>query len=135
MDRSEAKSIVDREIAGLQEKFGVPHWSLVISFGPLGDNGVARIKGRCTRQVDYNRAHIELDPEELDDEADVLKTLRHELFHVVLAPFDLYSQAADALAPRDSPAESMLDRLWTHALEQAVIALERLHAGLTSDGL
>jgi hypothetical protein len=132
MDRGRCEEIVGREIGPLQRRLGVPHWSLVVSYGPIDDDGVARTKGRCTRQVDYDRAHVEIDPEEHDDEADLLKTLRHELFHVVLSPFDLYMQAADQFTAKDSPEERVLERVFTHAVEQAAIGLERLHEGLTA---
>lgn len=135
MDRSEVQKVVDREMPGLMERFGIRHWKVTVTYGPIGDDGVCRLQGRCTRHVDYNRAHVELDPEEHDDEADLLGTLRHELYHVVLSPFDLYSQAADVLTPKASAEESMLERVWRHAVEQAAINLERLFLGLTASRL
>jgi hypothetical protein len=131
MDRSQVKKIVDENIDELLEKLGVPHWNIVISYELREDNGICRVKGRCTRAIDYNKAHIEFDPEECEDEDDVLKTLRHELFHVVASPFDLYMQAADRCTKKDSPEEAILNRVFDHAVEKVMINLERMFRGLT----
>jgi hypothetical protein len=132
MDRSAVKAIVEREIGPLMARLGIPHWHLVVSYDLREDDGTCRINGRCTRVIDYNRAHIELAPGEFDDEAHVLKTLRHELFHVVASPFDLYMQAADQLTKEGSPEEAILRRVFDHAVEKATINLERMYRGLTS---
>jgi hypothetical protein len=131
MDRSQVKKIVDEHIEGLMGRLGIPHWHIIVSYDLRSDNGIARIKGRCTRTIDYNKAHIEFDPEECEDEADVLKTLRHELFHIVASPFDLYMQAADQCTEKDSPAEAILNRIFDHAVEKVMINLERMFIGLT----
>jgi hypothetical protein len=131
MDRSAVKAIVDREVGPLMARLGVPHWHVVVSYDLRQDDGTCRINGQCTRAIDYNKAHIELAPEEFEDEADVLKTLRHELFHVVASPFDLYVQAADQLTREGSPEEAILRLVFDHAVEKAMINLERMYTGLT----
>jgi hypothetical protein len=131
MDRSAVKAIVDREIEPLMVRLGIPHWHVVVSYDLRADDGICRVKGRCSRAMDYNKARIEFDPDECDDEDDVLKTLRHELFHVVASPFDLYMQAADQLTKEGSPEEAILRRVFDHAVEKAMINLERMFLGLT----
>lgn len=131
MDRSAVEAVVDREIEPLKARLGIGHWRIVVSYDLRADDGIAHIKGRCTRQIDYNRAHVEFDPEECEDEDDVLKTLRHELFHVVASPFDLYVQAAEQCIRKDSPEEGILGRVFDHAVEKIIINLERLYIGLT----
>jgi hypothetical protein len=86
-------------------------------------------RGECTRLVDYQSAHISLNPEAFEIESEVLGTLRHELFHIILAPLDLYTSAVARLEISDDAAE-ILDRVREHAIEQAVGGLERMHAGL-----
>jgi hypothetical protein len=132
VDRGQVKAIVDREIEPLMARLGVPHWHVTVSYDLRADDGTCRTNGRCTRVIDYNQAHIELAPGELDDEAHVLKMLRHELFHIVASPFDLYMQAADQYTKADSPEEAVLRRVFDHAVEQAMINLERMFTGLTS---
>lgn len=130
MDRSEVIKIVDRSIDPLLRRFGIEHWKVEVCYDLRADNGIAHNSARCTRMADYNRAIIEFDPDQFDDEASVLRSLRHELFHVLLSPFDVYSNAAEA-ALHDSATTAILARVWSHSVEQAVINLERLYDGLT----
>jgi hypothetical protein len=131
MDRSAVKKIVDREIEPLMARLGIPHWRITVGYkpAPVDDDGVT-IEGECKRGIDYNNAYIELNPEGLDGEEDVIRILRHELFHVVLSPFDLYSTAvAEVDLPRS--LHLVLDRVWRHAVEKAAINLERMYLCLT----
>jgi hypothetical protein len=133
MDRSEVRAIVGREIGPLMQRLGIDHWDVTVSYASSAEDSDGWIEhGRCTRMIDYNKATITLNPESFNDEMAVLKTLRHELFHVVLAPFDLYSSAVDQVIDGDHAAHGLVDRVWTHACEGAVIALERMYRGLTS---
>jgi hypothetical protein len=127
MDRSAVKKVIEANIKDLLEKLGLPHWDIKIELGPI-EGGAT---GQCGRKIDYNQAYVELDPELLDDEEHVLKVLRHELFHVVLSPYDLYERAV-ANAGLSDDMDRVLGRIWTHAMEKAVINLERLFSGLTA---
>ena len=62
----------------------------------------------------------------------MIETLRHELFHCVLAPFDLYTSSVERLEV-PGPARGILERVLDHAAEAAVANLQRMFAGLTSD--
>lgn len=133
MDRSKVKAIVDRELQGLMLRLGVPHWQITVAYEPetANNNGFIR-KGLCSTSIDYNSACITLNPEAFEQESDVLRTLRHELFHVVLAPNDIYTNAVlHALGETNAALNATLASVRTHAEEQAVIALERMYAGLT----
>jgi hypothetical protein len=131
MDRSAVKAIVDREIEPLMDRLGIGHWKIRVNYRPEATDEVGRLRhGECTRLVDYNSAGIVLNPEAFDDEADVLASLRHELFHVVLSPFDLFMQAARAALGDDRSALATLERVWDHAVEKAVINLGRIWYGL-----
>jgi hypothetical protein len=125
LDRSEVKRIVEANIELLMEMTGVSHWEISISYQPreVTDDGMMNA-GDCNRAIDYNSAHITLNPEAFDVEDEVLKTLRHELFHVVLSPFDLYTTAVSTIVAGD--AKSILQRVSDHATEKAVKNLERL---------
>jgi hypothetical protein len=132
MDRSGVKSIVERELEPLMQRLGVSDWKVRFSYDPEPADGDEHLKhGECTRLVDYNSAHISLNPESFDDEEAVIRTLRHELFHIVLSPFDLYSSAVDRLEIL-GPTGVILERLWHHACERSVINLERMFSGLTA---
>ena len=132
MDRSQVKEIVDREIEPLMKRLGIDHWKVMVSYDPERIDGDGQIKhGECTRLVDYNSAHISLNPESFEDEQGVLKTLRHELFHVVLSPFDLYSSTVDRALDSPGSVREILDRVWTHSCEKAVINIERMFINMS----
>jgi hypothetical protein len=132
MDRSAVQAIVDRAIGPLAGRLGIEHWSIRVSYDPEPTDSDGHLKhGECTRLVDYNSAHISLNPESFDDESAVLATLRHELYHVVLSPFDLYSSSVDRALEGEGAVREILDRVWNHACERAVINLERMFVGLT----
>lgn len=131
MDRSEVKAIVDRELTPLCRRLGIDHWTIKyrVEARPADGDAGTLAKGECTRLVDYDDAFVTLNAEAFDDEAQVMKTLRHELFHIVLAPFDIFWQAVEQAV--DAERWKILDCIWKHAVEQAVICLERMHYGLT----
>jgi hypothetical protein len=132
LDRSAVKAVVDRDIGGLLRDLGIGHWHIRIAYTPAqtSADGIDS-KGECTRLVDYNSAAITLNPEAFDDEAEVVKTLRHELFHVVLSPFDVAWNAVKKALDEESVLFGVVQSVWTHATEKAAINLERMHHGLS----
>lgn len=131
MDRSQVKAIVERELEPLMERLGIPHWNITASYSPLSPDDGRRVHAEITRNSNYNSAHIDFNPEPTEDEAHLLKVLRHELFHVLLSPYDLYGRAVEALLEDDPVKQKVFDEVLTNSMEQAVINLERMYAGLT----
>lgn len=131
MERSEVRAIVEREIDCLKERLGIPHWRIKLGYD-LRDGDAC---GQCIRHVDYDQAFIDFDPGGLDDEQHVLKVLRHELFHVVLVPFDIVFNALRPVLDKDATLAGAIDSIREHATEQAVINLERMWQGLTHDAV
>jgi hypothetical protein len=131
MDASEVREIVAKYAPALMEKLGIPHWSIVFYYDlreSTGDGEFAK-RGECIRQVRYDRATIRFDPAEFSDEQEVLKILRHELIHVVLAPFDLFWHAAEAHWQDDPVKTEIMNAVWDHVVEQAVINVRRVCEG------
>jgi hypothetical protein len=114
------------------ERLGIAHWKVKVGYdaiAPASDGSIQ--KGDCTRLVDYNAAFISLNPDAFDDRDEVMATLRHELFHIVLSPYDLFSSAIDRLELPGATA-NVLARVWDHSCEKAVVNLVRMFVGLTS---
>ena len=131
MDRSAVESLVVRHLSRLSARCGLHQWEITCGYAgePAADDGTLN-RGECTRLIDYHSAHITLNPDAFTDESGVLATLRHELFHIVLAPFDLYTSAVEGLELPTAAAE-LLERVRDHALERAVAGVERMWAGLS----
>ena len=132
MDSSVVRAVVEKEIEPLMERLGIGHWSVSVGYEPHTSGDPDRIPGgRCTPLVDYDSARIVLNPEAFDGQDEVCKTLRHELFHLVVSPFRVYMHAVRASLPDGSPLVAVLDEVWIHADERAVKNLERMYFGLT----
>lgn len=130
MDRSQVRALVADALPGLLTRLGLAHWRVEVAYDLRADCESFAVLGRCTRIGEYNGARIELDADALATEADVLRTLRHELLHVVLAPLDLYRAT---LAPLfDETSSTMAEVIWSYCIEKTVVNLERMVAGLTA---
>ena len=132
MDRSVAEKIVTQHIPELAKRLGLSYWSISFDFAPIAEDDGDPVYGSCRSLVDYQSATIALNPGEFATEAEILETLRHELFHLVLSPFNLFAEAVSKAFDSDDRAAAVLGRVLTHAKEQAVAGLERMHAGLTA---
>lgn len=117
MDTSEVKAIVRANIDRLRDQLLIGDWFVNVSYPALeGD-----VVGRATVHAEYKRAKIELDPAKLDDEAEALRVLRHELIHVFLWPMHAFAVHAHDISDGQST-----DYLWTFMLERMVHAVECL---------
>jgi len=134
VDRSAVERVVSAHLPRLSAQLGLNHWEISVGYAaePPADDGSLK-RGECTRLVDYHSAHISLNSDAFADEAAVLLTLRHELFHIVLAPFDLYTSAVERIELPDIAAD-LLERVRDHAAERAVAGLERMWVGMMEAG-
>lgn len=113
---SEAKSVVLANIERLRDDLRLWDWHLEITYGRLDDASAT-----CQIHPAYQRATITLDPEQLDDEQDVLRALRHELIHVFCWPMHAYGLHTEELTDGKT-----VDANWTFYLERMVWSVERL---------
>lgn len=133
MDKSQAQGIVERHLDSMVRMLGLGHWEVMVTYDlDVATDSAHAIAGRCHPDGDYNQAWIEIDPSRFDDEAALLRLLRHELFHVVLSPFNLFDEVVGAMLQKDRRLAPAADRVWTHAAEKAVINLERMYHALTT---
>jgi hypothetical protein len=131
MDKSAVEKIVREAAPGLSKTFGLSFWAIRFAFDVLPGSDKSTTCGAVDALVSYNVATIRINPEAMNDEAEVLGTLRHELFHIAISPMNLFSEAIAALGLNEQGA-NVLDRVWTHAIEQTVLGLERMYANLTA---
>lgn len=123
MDRSAVKAIVDANIRRLRWETQTQDWDVKVEYTRCEDGEAT---AWVVRNLPYRQAVITIDPEKAHDEAGVLNSLRHELLHVALAPFDAYLKAAQNFLADDAAALRVLDGVWVFAVETAVGNLERL---------
>jgi hypothetical protein len=132
MDRSAAKAIVDAHLDELQALLGIQHWRVRVSYDPLESERPGwDTLGNCFANPDYDSSLINLNADALDNEEQVLSVLRHELFHVVLSPYNVVENLLAPVLEGDATKRGMFASIWTHAMEQTVINLERMFVALT----
>jgi hypothetical protein len=134
MDRSKVKEIVEASLGPLVSRLGIDRWTIGVDYDLRESDGLTRSRGLCNWHPDYDKASINLDPDSFGSEEEVAKVLRHELFHVLLAPYTVFLNAVKPLMQDDPIKAAMAEAIWTHACERAVINLERMYVGLTSPG-
>lgn len=127
MKTEEARAIVERHLVPFMAALGVPHWKVTVDYGRCErETWIVQ----CSRNGDYWKAYITIDPAKHEDEEELLDSLRHELLHVLIAPFDLFVDAALQHVP-DGDASRAMDRIREHAVEATVRNLERMLGGWT----
>lgn len=120
MNQSEVRTIVEANVKRLMSAIGIPHWNVTIHY----ERHESGAMGTCDlAHIDYCRALITIDPAQHDTPQEVIDTLVHELLHIVLAPAELYRNASIQSLPE--AAMNVTEIVYTHALEQIVLTLER----------
>lgn len=131
MDEEVVREVVTRVSPAFLQQFGLNHWRIQVSYNTKpDDDGDSIVYGSCSASYDYNEAVINLNPKAFDSEKDVIETLRHELFHIIMSPYELFIQCVDSLDV-GATSRKLLSRALTHSREKCVINLERMYRGLT----
>lgn len=120
MDQSKVKEIVDRESPEMVRLMALDEWTIIFKY----DYTAEKTYAECNALLDYRRATINFNPATFETEMDVITTLRHELFHVVLACYNLYNETVDTVLTASSLEAKTLARIWIYVQEQGVVALE-----------
>jgi hypothetical protein len=125
MQESEVQAIVDAHIKPMMRLLGVQAWRIAVRYEAESEDHPDWVAS-CDRHTSYQRATIRIDPARHDTAAEVLDSLRHELIHVVLSPFDAYRALATANIKAGSAMDAAEDRAWEAAIELSVLAVERI---------
>lgn len=130
MDRSKVEAIVQEHGPNIANALGLGRWSYVWTIGPINTPVVSTGESSpacCQTDPTYERHRIWIDPENHDDEDDVLESIRHEILHVFDSPFVLYRRTArEAIGGSNHDAWDSLEDIDLHAREQLVLSLERM---------
>lgn len=122
MDKSKCREIVDQHIKDLMWMLGVQAWGVTVEYEPINRNASATI----TFDYAYEQATIIIDPDKHDLEETLLKNLRHELIHLILAPFDSYRDLIINTFPKDSQLVGIEHQAAKVATERTVLGIERI---------
>ena len=127
MPKDTVLAIARAYLEPMSQALHVAHWDIKLEVKHIASKEGAA--AQVFMDNDYHKARIVIDHRECDSEADVCRYLRHELIHLLLGPFDLYADTTREALKGVDGASSLLDvdhRVFTHAVEQAVLNLERV---------
>ncbi len=120
MKTSKVREIVNEHIKPIRNALHLNDWDIDTEYTALDPGTPARVHMAAR----YRLATIQFDPAQIVDREQVLRCLRHELLHLVLAPFDLYTCAVSEMLPKHF---SRVDKqLFMDAVELVVGNLERV---------
>lgn len=120
MERSECKKIVEAHLKDLMWELAVQNWQVNIRYQELPE--------RTTASVELNYAYewaiLFIDPDKHETTEDVLKSLRHELIHLLLGPIEAYRLTLrELIKPKLHDAEAQAAHT---AIERTVLNIERI---------
>ena len=127
MERSEVQKWVNENIDRLVSLFGIQHWRIQVFYEAMSsdDAGDLHPLMRVNKKPEYERAAIRINYPALVDFEQLEESFKHELMHIVAAPFDTaWAVIAEMLTDEQM---KVVDRLWTQAEELTVRNLERMH--------
>lgn len=119
MEAMDVRAIVEQHAPRMKNALGIERWDISITVGRCHDE----VKGQCEADPRYMIATIVIDPEHAEDLDDVVKTLRHEMLHVLVSPFEIYRAAVHQLVDIEA-ALNAVDEVWTFATENVVHSIE-----------
>lgn len=120
MDLSKVRAIVEKHIEKMRWDLQLQDWQIDTVYASKPHGNPAEVN----YLPEYRRATMTFDPSQLETREDVLRALRHELLHLVLAPVIQYHQAVWKAIPEK--AEGLTAELWRQANELTVGNLERM---------
>lgn len=127
MDLSEVRRIVDEHLPFMLWDLQVNMWDVRISYEPFRAEVEEGVAGQNSYDTDYDHCHIQIDPSRADTEEDVLRTLRHELLHLITSPIvDPEEHIRPFLTKEQQEA---LRTMLRHAEERIVLNIERMLDG------
>lgn len=119
MDASEVIRIADKHLPKMLWQLQLNMWTVRVDTASLQG-----MKASIRFEHEYENAVITIDPEQTQDERDVLDSLRHELFHIIHADFQLFRAVAlQGVMQQDADA---MDQVYDYACEKTVLRLERM---------
>ena len=131
MTKAEARRIVSENMIDVMRALGSSGWTIKCYYYNRcdEDDKSGSFKNQMSTDIQgrYEKAGITIYFDALDDEKDFLECLRHELIHVMLAPFDRYDDDVRMMMhPLDRMPRRALDQFYQDRYEALVLAVERM---------
>ena len=129
MERRHGRKVALDALPWLKSAMMLNSWTVDLNWIDLEPCMLAR----CAADARYKLADIQIDLGQINNDAHLLQTLRHELAHILHAEFKLYRRATNHLISQ--PACDSLGEVYGDAEEKTVRAIEdmlEIGLGLTT---
>ncbi len=132
MTKDEVQAIVERYAPEMVDRMRLNDWNLQMFYDaapPASESHQAEggvMRGWCHCLPEYRLAEIHLICPNFKTAEAIMRTVRHELLHVLIAEIDALADVGYAACGDNIPACQMLDRVRLHTHERIVRSLERL---------
>lgn len=123
MTLERAKELIELNLKQMMWDLQVNMWTVTIVWDekPEADDSQADVQ----LIIDYKIARIRFRLETIRDDEHFLECVLHELFHIVLAGYDLYSDSMFQFCDTERD-KAQHNRLWVHVSERAVWNMEAM---------
>lgn len=127
MKIKDVSKYLKKNIKNLLYLNGLDDWNIkfVISEEKAPDDTEVALTQACIASLlyEYKVATVIIYPASLHDEHELAQTVEHEIFHILLAPYDMYFNSLDESA--DTPLTNLEKSYQMKCHELAVGALEK----------
>lgn len=127
MHQPDIEKWISEHLNALLTEYALTHWEIIIEYVYKDD---ADFKGQTTMFQEMNRAYIELNVPcfVMEGEAGLENTVRHELEHLVHAPFTGFMELIKAAIPEGKDVfMALLRQSFVHAAEATRVNIHRMH--------
>lgn len=127
MDQSQARKIIHESLKPLRWIMGLQDWTIDIEYCHIPSEGKALYTKADVLTVDsHKKAKIRIDPAQHDDPADLLRSFRHELIHMLHAEMQLFKRQAIELLGAEDKTDNALEHAWVIGVEALVRKVEEM---------
>lgn len=128
MKTNECRALVRKHGLSMMRALAISQWRIDFRYDEIkADDVPAKFSVKATTDLcyRYEKAVVTINPEQMEDEKDFLQSLRHELIHLLLAPFHAYDDYARTIMPERTEWMTV-NKIYHDRCEEMVLKVERM---------
>lgn len=122
MKQKSVEKWISKNAEKLKKEILPDEWILHIEYAYLEGSNKRQVPMQVKVLPEYRKGTIWICPEHIDSESELEECFKHELFHLILNPYELILETIEALVPASS--RKAVGSLFNQAAEQTVRNLE-----------
>lgn len=126
MNQKQIRKWIDKYAWGIVKDYGLERWDITINVCSSPENDTC--KAECCPNAPYYSATINIYIEMAEDVLDLEESLRHELEHLIISPYQLVRELVDVNIPKR--LKSTFDTMFVNCEEMARSNIGKLRQNL-----